>query len=132
MLGVQKGVAMVGQTFKPKVLISDAAPSIINAFYAVFENAERNIVCWAHVKRNLQQKTKNMELLTISMRYNCRRIEMPSNKVCSYFSINGAIQRRHFVPISKKFGSTRIILGLRVTVCSCRRQITPLRLSTML
>lgn len=64
MLGVQKGVAMVGQTFKPKVLISDAAPSIINAFYAVFESAERNIVCWAHVKRNLQQKTKNMELLT--------------------------------------------------------------------
>lgn len=53
----------MGGSFEPTVLISDAAPSIINAFYAVFESGERNIVCWAHVKRNLFQKTKNLDMI---------------------------------------------------------------------
>lgn len=54
---------MIGHSFEPKVLISDAAPSIMNAFYDSFESAERNVVCWAHVKRNLFQKTKNLDML---------------------------------------------------------------------
>lgn len=61
--GVQKGVRLVGGEFKPKVLISDASPAIINAFYNSFESAESNVVCWAHVKRNLYQKVSNEAIL---------------------------------------------------------------------
>lgn len=50
----------------PKVLISDYAYPIRNAFYEVFPSAEKNVVCWSHVSRNLhgfkyQDKKKNYE-----------------------------------------------------------------------
>lgn len=60
---VKKGVALIGHSLETKVLISDAAPSIMNAFNDSFESAERNVVCWAHVKRNLFQKTKDLDML---------------------------------------------------------------------
>lgn len=64
-LAIQKGVSLItGKQFKPTVIISDAAPPIINAFYNQFESAESNVVCWAHVKRNLYQKVNNADILS--------------------------------------------------------------------
>lgn len=37
----------------PKVLVSDYAYAIRNAFYGVFPSAEKNVICWSHVTRNL-------------------------------------------------------------------------------
>lgn len=54
---------MSGKPFKPKSLISDASPQIINAFYIQFESAESNIVCWAHVKQNVCQKVNDASII---------------------------------------------------------------------
>lgn len=54
---------MVGDDFKPKVLISDASQAIITAFYKTYESAESDVVCWAHVKRNLYQKVNDVTIL---------------------------------------------------------------------
>lgn len=45
---------ILGREFAPKVIVSDAADAIPNAFYAVFtESAEKNITCYAHTIRNV-------------------------------------------------------------------------------
>lgn len=48
-----------GGVFHPKVLISDAAPAIRNAFYATLESAEQNVVCYIHVQRNISKRPYN-------------------------------------------------------------------------
>lgn len=40
-------------TMTPKLLVSDAAYAIRNAFYKTFPSAEQNVVCWAHVARHV-------------------------------------------------------------------------------
>lgn len=54
---------MVGDDFKPKILISDASQAIITAFYKTYGSAESNVVCWVHVKRNLYQKVNDVTIL---------------------------------------------------------------------
>lgn len=44
---------LTGTDFCPKVLISDAAPAIRNAFYGIFESAQQNVICYIHVQRNI-------------------------------------------------------------------------------
>lgn len=62
--GVKKGVfSVTNMEFEPETLISDASPPIQNAFYHTFESAKNNVVCWAHVKRNLYQKVNNEKVL---------------------------------------------------------------------
>lgn len=62
--GVKKGVErFTYKLFQPIVMISGAAPAIHNSFYSTFDSAKSNIICWAHVKRNVCQKTTNGELL---------------------------------------------------------------------
>lgn len=62
---IQKSVErFCSSEFKPTVLISDASTAIINAFYKTFESATSNVVCWAHVKRNVYKKTSNSEILS--------------------------------------------------------------------
>lgn len=55
------------RTMEPYVLVSDAAYAIRNAFYKAFASAQENIVCWAHVARNLNdfkfEDKKNYELI---------------------------------------------------------------------
>lgn len=43
--------------FQPSTLISDAADAIRNAFYRVFPNATMDIMCFAHVLRNVEKRT---------------------------------------------------------------------------
>lgn len=42
--------------FQPSILISDAADAIRNAFYRIFPNATTDIMCFAHVLRNIEKK----------------------------------------------------------------------------
>lgn len=43
--------------FKPTTLIADGADAIRNGFYISYkETAERDIMCWAHVDRNIQKR----------------------------------------------------------------------------
>lgn len=39
----------------PNVVVSDAAPSIRNAFYSSFESAKQNVICYIHVQRNISK-----------------------------------------------------------------------------
>lgn len=79
----------MGDSFEPTVLISDAAPSIKNAFYAVLESGERNIVCWAHVKRNLIQKTKNLDMIQDIDRLQLSPSPAAFEEGVGFFSISG-------------------------------------------
>lgn len=45
--------------FEPSILISDAADAIRNAFYQIFPNAEVDIMCFAHVIRNIDKRKFN-------------------------------------------------------------------------
>lgn len=45
----------IGQAFDPKLLISDAADAIRNAFYNTFSNAQLDIMYYAHVVRNIKK-----------------------------------------------------------------------------
>lgn len=42
--------------FSPKTLIADGADQIRSAYYKVFECAERDIMCFAHVVRNIRKR----------------------------------------------------------------------------
>lgn len=45
----------IGADICPKVVVSDAAPAIRNAFYSSFESAEQNVICYIHVQRNISK-----------------------------------------------------------------------------
>lgn len=45
-----------GAHFQPKILISDAADAIRNAFYKAFKSAEIDVMCFAHVLRNINKR----------------------------------------------------------------------------
>lgn len=54
------------KTFEPTTLIWDAANAIRNAFYKIFPNATIDIMCFAHVLRNVDKqkfKSKNNKKL---------------------------------------------------------------------
>lgn len=45
------------EPFEPTTLIADGAMAIRNAFYNVFESAELDIMCFAHVIRNIRKRS---------------------------------------------------------------------------
>lgn len=51
---VQKHTAGI---YTPSVLLSDAATAIRNAFYASFETAKQNVICYIHVQRNIARRS---------------------------------------------------------------------------
>lgn len=62
---IQKSIQEISSNeFLPKTLISDASPAIINAFNDTFESATSNVICWAHMKRNMYNKTSDAGMLT--------------------------------------------------------------------
>lgn len=57
----------------PKILVSDAAKAIQNGFFEVFPNAELNIMCFAHVIRNVRKRPftsqQNKQLILADIRF---------------------------------------------------------------
>lgn len=68
------------QKFEPKTLIADGADAIRNAFYKSFVSAELDIMCFAHVLRNVRKqsfKTKSNKQLILD---DIRKIQLAPNK----------------------------------------------------
>lgn len=68
------------ESFEPKILIADGAKAIRNAFYSVFESAELDIMCFAHVIRNIRKRpfsSKNNKQLIID---DIRKIQSACNR----------------------------------------------------
>ncbi len=53
---------------KPTALISDAADSIKNGFKNVFNNGYNQIMCWAHIKRNVENRICHIDDKDIAKR----------------------------------------------------------------
>ncbi|CAF1235546.1 unnamed protein product [Didymodactylos carnosus] len=55
LFGIQIGLQKIKKDLlKPSALVSDAADSIKNGFKNVFKYNHNQIVCWSHMKRNVQ------------------------------------------------------------------------------
>ncbi|KAL0821529.1 hypothetical protein ABMA28_004986 [Loxostege sticticalis] len=54
----EKALSLFDHILEPRVLVCDAAQAIINAFIEVFGNAPVVRMCWAHAKKNMQQKVQ--------------------------------------------------------------------------
>jgi hypothetical protein len=54
--------------FKPTALISDAADWIKNGFKNVFNNGYNQIMCWAHMKRNVENRICHIDDKDIAKR----------------------------------------------------------------
>lgn len=68
------------QKFEPKTLIADGADAIRNGFYNSFDSAEMDIMCFAHVIRNIRKqafKTKSNKQLILD---DIRKIQLASNR----------------------------------------------------
>lgn len=51
-----------GVCFEPQTLVADGADAIKNAFYKNFRSANKNVMCYAHVIRNVnKQRFKKLE-----------------------------------------------------------------------
>lgn len=74
-------------TFEPVTLIADGAMSIRNGFYNVFDSAELDIMCFAHVIRNIRKRPftmKNNKQLIVD---DVRKIQMaPSRSIFEMMS----------------------------------------------
>ncbi|CAF4755873.1 unnamed protein product, partial [Rotaria sp. Silwood2] len=54
---IQIGMQKINKDLlKPKALISDAANAIKNGFKKVFDNSYDHIMCWAHMKRKINNR----------------------------------------------------------------------------
>lgn len=54
----EKVLTLFDHVMEPKVLVCDGAQATINAFIEVFGNAPIVRMCWAHEKKNMQQKVQ--------------------------------------------------------------------------
>lgn len=73
--------------FNPKILIADGADAIRTAFYIVFPNAKLDIMCFAHVLRNVRKRpfsSKQNKSLIID---DIRKMQLaPNRKVFEYMA----------------------------------------------
>ncbi|CAF3896417.1 unnamed protein product [Rotaria sordida] len=57
---LQIGMQKIGKDLlKPAALVSDAADAIKNGFKNVFNNSYKEIMCWAHMKRKIENRLCN-------------------------------------------------------------------------
>lgn len=66
--------------FEPEILIADGADSIRNAFYKVFGSARLDVMCWAHVIRNVCKRpfsNKNNKPLIVD---DIKKIQLSPNQ----------------------------------------------------
>lgn len=70
----------LNKIFKPEQLVADGADAIRNGFYKVFDSAKTDIMCFAHVLRNVRKRpftNKTNKSLIID---DIRKIQLASNK----------------------------------------------------
>jgi hypothetical protein len=59
---IQIGMQKINKdVLKPKALISDAADSIKNGFRKIFDNEYDQIMCWAHMKRTVENRACHID-----------------------------------------------------------------------
>lgn len=69
-------------SFEPKTLIADGAMAIRNAFYNVFDSAELDIMCFAHVTRNIRKRPFAMKNNKVLILDDIRKIQSaPSSAI---------------------------------------------------
>lgn len=66
--------------FKPKILIADGANAIRNSFYAVFESAELDVMCNAHVVRNVDKRSFTNKNNKQIIKDDIRKIQVSPNE----------------------------------------------------
>lgn len=74
------------QSFEPETLIADGAIQIRNAFYSIFESGKMDIMCFAHVIRNLRKRTfamKNNKQLILD---DVRKLQSSANRATELIS----------------------------------------------
>lgn len=66
--------------FEPKTLIADGADAIRNAFYKTFDSAVLDIMCFAHVIRNVRKRTFSTKSNKQLILDDIRKIQLASNE----------------------------------------------------
>lgn len=77
------------QEFEPKILIADGADAIRNAFYNACPSAEIDIMCFAHVIRNIRKRSFSSKSNKQLVLDDIRKIQLAANK--STFSMMTAL-----------------------------------------
>lgn len=67
---------LTGTDFNPSVMIADGADAIRNAFYATFPSAILDIMCFAHVMRNIRKQKFNNAKNKINILNDIRLIQL--------------------------------------------------------
>lgn len=65
--------------FAPKIMIADGADAIRNAFYQVFQTAQIDIMCYAHVIRNIRKRLTKKSHRTLILD-DIREIQLAANR----------------------------------------------------
>lgn len=68
------------EIFEPKILIADGADAIRNSFYNTFPSAEIDIMCFAHVIRNVRKRAFNTKTNKQLVLDDIRKIQLAANK----------------------------------------------------
>jgi predicted DNA-binding antitoxin AbrB/MazE fold protein len=69
--------------FKPTALVSDAADAIMNGFRKVFDNPYEEIMCWAHMKRKVNNRVCHIDdkLIAKEVLEDIEMIQLSNSKV---------------------------------------------------
>lgn len=93
--------------FKPSILIADGADAIRNAFYKSFESAKLDVMCFAHVLRNIRKRkfvSQNNRSLIIE---DIRKIQLAADKqtfkmMANKFCLKWSLVEADFIAYFKK------------------------------
>lgn len=66
--------------FKPEILVADGADAIRNAFYKVYESAKDDVMCFAHVLRNVKKRPFTCKTNKSLIIEDIRKIQLAPNK----------------------------------------------------
>lgn len=90
-----------GHKFEPKILIADGADAIRNAFYNAFPSAVIDIMCFAHVIRNVRKRTFRTKTNKPLVLDDIRKIQLASNKNAFLMMTN--LMCAKWLPIESEF-----------------------------
>lgn len=87
--------------FEPSILISDAADAIRNGFYRIFPNATVDIMCFAHVLRNVDKRKFNSKNNKKIIMDDIRKLQQAPDK--STFSFMSKLFCEEWTPVEAEF-----------------------------